>query len=283
MTNTELAEDNKNANVKNDTQAVKMVSAPQSTTPPRTTNITLVPPTVSNASSITPRSDEGSVRDLEAAMTRHLPEEASDFSTDALLRGTTGHRSTIQWVGGQQGSLPASTLLRQLYANRESVIRTSIPKASYYPDVQAALPTPPGPGGYQETVFPKSADFLYNSSTNPTANGALPPSSYSDYHPAMTPPSSVSPREKIAECNDVRSTNFLSETPAQPLPLKPQVYSYSPSTVTLEGASYPSALTDQPASLYSPPGFHLYHSNSSKTSGAYDALRSGSSWYSPAS
>ncbi|KAL0276379.1 UNVERIFIED_CONTAM: hypothetical protein PYX00_003966 [Menopon gallinae] len=53
--------------------------------------------------------------------TQHQP---TDFSTDALLKQ---QRGAIQWVGHHLGqTMPASTLLRQLYANRESVIRANV-------------------------------------------------------------------------------------------------------------------------------------------------------------
>ena len=97
-----------------------------------------------------------SVQDLEAAMNRHLPtgsgdgDGGSESLSSSLRRGggsTTHHRqppplhrSTIQWIGtatdvggaagggraARSANLPASTLLRSLYANRESVIRTNV-------------------------------------------------------------------------------------------------------------------------------------------------------------
>lgn len=305
LTNAEAAEDQRSATERGSTPVAGRgpatpVSAPTNSHSRSVKAIatpSLPPPSAVETSPVIVRPEEGSVKDLEAAMTRHLPEDAPDFSTDALLRGGSGvggggHRSTIQWVGGtggQQNALPASTLLRQLYANRESVIRTSVQR-SYYPEVQAALPTPPGHEGYQEGMFAKAHDFAsYNSSSTPNGGGIGMPSGgvYTDYHSAMTPPSSVSPREKMAgECGDLRGpSSYLSESsgslPAQPLPLKPQVYSYGPS---LESSSYSSTLTaDQASSLYSHSGFHLYHSNPSKTAGPYDSLRAGASWYSPSS
>ncbi|XP_071530644.1 protein trachealess isoform X4 [Panulirus ornatus] len=236
----------------------------------------------------TSRSDEGAVRDLEVAMTRHLP----DDPTDALLKGggtstslsSAGQRSTIQWVGGTSGqqsaSLPASTLLRQLYANRESVIRSSVQR-SYYSEMGSALPTPPGSEGYQDTMFGKGHDFPY-------PGGGLTGSGYPDYHSAMTPPSSVSPREKMAgDCGDLRGTSgaYLGEgggMPAQPVPLKPQVYSYGTSGVPLDSSAYSTPIADQ-AGLYTPSSFHLYHANTTKSTSSYDSLRAGGSWYAPSS
>ncbi|KAK7081948.1 Neuronal PAS domain-containing protein 3, partial [Halocaridina rubra] len=260
-------------------RATPMVTTPLESSP----GAAVVPP---------PRGDEGAVRDLEAAMTRHLPDDTTDFSTDSLLKSgatssantSSGQRSTIQWVGGtggQQGSsLPASNLLRQLYASRESVIRSSVQR-SYYSDVGSALPTPPGSEGYQDSMFGKGHDFPY-------PGGGLPGSGYSDYHSAMTPPSSVSPREKMAgDCGDPRGTSgsYLGEgggMPAQPVPLKPQLYSYGSSGVPLDSSAYSASLTDQ-AGLYTPSSFHLYHANTPKSTSSYDSLRAGGSWYAPSS
>nr|XP_023012829.1 protein trachealess isoform X3 [Leptinotarsa decemlineata] len=213
-----------------------------------------------------------SVKDLENAMSKHLPackspiHQPTDFSTDALLKQQ--QRTTIQWIGAhhqqlqQQGPLPASALLRQLYANRESVIRANVQGISsgssrsgsspgYYPsDNQVgvgALPTPPGSEGsssYSEHQFLLSQHQNY------------PTSYYMDYHSAMTPPSSVSPRDKhqqlhggVAFDSTVPYQDVLRhQYPDSPLPLKPQVYSY----------------VDQPQFYHhgsAGTGFHLYHSS----------------------
>ena len=302
MGNADITDDNRMNQDKNSSSPGRISAPPVST--PGTPQQRTTPASSSAASNImntscldtspttNSRPEEGSVRDLEAAMTRHLPEEASDFSTDALLRGAGGsaggQRSTIQWVGGtagQQGNHPASTLLRQLYVNRESVIRSSVQRP-YFSEVQTTLPTPPGSEGYQDSMFGKTHDFSYaaNGAVNPS--GLTATSSYPDYHSAMTPPSSVSPREKMAgDCNDLRTASYLTEPnngmPAQPLPLKPQVYSYG--TSQLDTPSYSAQLTDQTSGLYSPAGFHLYHSNPGKSPSGYDSLRPGTSWYSPSS
>ncbi|XP_060536967.1 protein trachealess isoform X2 [Cylas formicarius] len=210
-----------------------------------------------------------SVKDLENAMSKHLPSckspphQPTDFSTDALLKQQ--QRTTIQWIGAhhqqlqQQGPLPASALLRQLYANRESVIRANVhgitsasgrssSSSGYYPnDSQVGvgpLPTPPGSEGsssYGEHQFLLSQHQNY-------------PTGYSmDYHSAMTPPSSVSPRDKhqqihggVAFESAVPYQDVLRQYPDSPLPLKPQVYSY----------------VDQPQFYHhgaTGAGFHLYH------------------------
>lgn len=264
-----------------------------------------------------------SVKDLEHAMSKHLPSnmltsksaspqphhQPTDFSTDALLKQQQ-QRSTIQWIGahhahlnaqqqhqvtgGSTTPLPASALLRQLYANRESVIRANVhgitsasaggrggSTGSYYtsPDQVGPLPTPPGSeGSYSEHQFM----LQHQKSTNGDAFGSLAAAytatghSYSamDYHNAMTPPSSVSPRDKqqlghtgvsfdntVPMYSDVLRHQYNNDgSPAQPLPLKPQVYSaVHPSALD---AYVSSAPLDQSQFYHhgaTGAGFHLYH------------------------
>ena len=292
-----------------------------------------------------------SVKDLEQAMSKHLPgavlskadspialHQPTDFSTDALLKQQQ-QKSTIQWIGAhhhlghlspQQASaaagLPTSALLRQLYANRESVIRANVhgggtgggatraPSAGgYYDNPQGGgpLPTPPGSEGsstYGEHQFavlsaaqkgPGSDAFtsLVSSYASTTGTGyAL------DYHSAMTPPSSVSPRDKqqhqhqqhqqqqqqqhvqaqqqLAGVNNYEAAAVYGEQvlrhqyePAQPLPLKPQVYSaVHPSALD----AYATSLAGEQPQFYHHPaagaGFHLYHpSNKAATNGWYSS------------
>lgn len=223
-------------------------------------------------------SDATSVRDLENAMSKHLPSVAldgkeishrpTDFSTDALLKQQQ-QKSTIQWIGtqnhhlnhlnrqipGNHTSTPASALLRQLYANRESVIRSNFlgdgRTGGYYSgDGQTGpLPTPPGSegSGYGEQLGHKGTDL-----------GTLAYGSYGDYHSAMTPPGSVSPRDKqqyaLSYDNSAYSEalrhSYLGEAP---LPLKPQAYSAVPGAL-----DYASSL-DQSQFFHPPSSFHLYH------------------------
>lgn len=85
------------------------------------------PPAKISADVIEPDPEPPSVRDLEHAMSKHLPTQTTtDFSTDTLLKQQQ-KSSTIQWIGTHhaQAQMPASALLRQLYANRESVIRAT--------------------------------------------------------------------------------------------------------------------------------------------------------------
>ncbi|KAH0555286.1 hypothetical protein KQX54_016819 [Cotesia glomerata] len=318
-----------------------------------------------------------SVKDLEQAMSKHLPSaslnkpdstaahQPTDFSADTLLKQQQ-QKSTIQWIGAHHlghlnpqqtntPSLPASALLRQLYANRESVIRanvhgitsssgrTSSSSVYYSGEVnQGPLPTPPsseGSSAYGEHQF-----VLGHSQKPPsiseTFNGLV--SSYSiggsygvEFHSTMTPPSSVSPRDKQQPQQQSQQqqqkhkqeqhgqqqqkqpkdlipppqqqqpeqsqqqqeqqhhissvisyeTSVYNDTvprhqyePAQPLPLKPQVYAASIHPSALDAAAvYTSASLSEHAQFYhhpaTGPGFHLYHSNNKNNS---------NSWYSSA-
>ncbi|XP_035738243.1 protein trachealess-like isoform X5 [Vespa mandarinia] len=309
-----------------------------------------------------------SVKDLEQAMSKHLPGTAlnksnspslhqpTDFSTDALLKQQQ-QRSTIQWIGAhhhlghlspQQSAtapLPASALLRQLYANRESVIRANVhgitsaggartPSSggSYYASEtgqNGPLPTPPGSEGsstYGEhqfilTTHNQKASASGNSCGTDAFTSLV--SSYStaggyavDYHSAMTPPSSVSPRDKQQQQQhhhhhhhqqqpqqqqqqqqqqqlhpvNVISSYDTSSTygepvlrhqyePAQPLPLKPQVYSATVHPSALDAAAaYASAGLGEQAQFYHHPaaaaaaaaaGFHIYHPSNKATANSW--------------
>lgn len=141
-------------------------------------------------------SSGASVKDLEQAMSKHLPSatltkpespvvhQPTDFSTDTLLKQQQ-QRSTIQWIGAhhhlghlspqQSSSLSASALLRQFHANRESVIRANVhgiaasgtrapsSGSAYYTGEtpqNGPLPTPPGSEGsstYGEHQFALAA------------------------------------------------------------------------------------------------------------------------------
>lgn len=280
----------------------------------------------------------GTVKDLEHAMSKHLPakgqtpppplHQPTDFSADALLKQQ--QRTTIQWIGAHHhlnqatapaastsAPLPASALLRQLYANRESVIRANVhaaaaaaagggrttgpPPSGYYaaPEQLGPLPTPPGSegSGYGEHQFVTN---IY-STNGPGGYGV-------DYHSAMTPPSSVSPRDKHAQLhaaaaagpasydssgyNDVLrhqystggggggsgsgvSTSAGNEIPAQPLPLKPQVYSaVHPGTLDAYSSAAAAAAAAESQFYHHAASFHLYHPTANKAA---------ANWYSTAS
>jgi len=193
-----------------------------------------------------------SVLDLEEAMNKHLPVPLPGNHHEDQVN-TYGHHhqpgmqkhQTIQWIGcnggnadsstrsggltgnGLSSDMSAASLLRSLYPNRESVIRTNVygsrlaagmsssgvvsssqaAAAQYYSNMQNALLTPPGGGGCNELYKDSFAASLLNhsrvsngyalmNSSYSTSNGggAPPTLSMADAY-AITPPSSVSPQE----------------------------------------------------------------------------------------
>ncbi|XP_055680985.1 protein trachealess isoform X8 [Lutzomyia longipalpis] len=239
---------------------------------------------------------ESSVKNLENAMSKHLPTQSTtDFSTDALLKQQQQQQdkgSTIQWIGHhnhhfhqQTSPMPATALLRQLYANRESVIRATTrpaPSGVFYTDAAQTgpLPTPPG----SESSFDNQ--FLLHGHTGQKPGDAFSNlvSSYGgypasmDYHNAMTPPSSVSPRDSNSAANKAppihpASTGFdygealrsqysaTDPAAAPPLPLKPQPYSAAAAMHHAAAANSIEAYGSLDQSQYFPhhTGFHLYH------------------------
>lgn len=254
---------------------------------------------------------ESSVKDLEHAMSKHLPSPinnnsnntTTDFSTDSLLKQDQEKSSTIQWIGAhhhnpfhqQAAPMPATALLRQLYANRESVIRATARQTSsgvFYPDGSSAgpLPTPPGSESSFDNQFllhghqQKSDAFTNLVSTYGGYPGSM------DYHNAMTPPSSVSPREPAANGggnNKSAATNVHSapngydypdplrnqysagtaNDSIPSLPLKPQPYSAAAAMHHAATSSSMDAYGSLDQSQYFPhhAGFHLYHKNTPAT------------------
>jgi neuronal PAS domain-containing protein 1/3 len=167
--------------------------------------------------------NETSVRDLENAMSKHLPSpssnHATDFSTNTILKDKEAPSSWNSSVAfpEQPTVMPASTLLKQLYANRESVIRAARPSYGVYSD--GALPTPPGDYSASEN-YPSNYSAPY------------PPTSVEYNNNNMTPPGSVSPRD-LSNLSSKGITNYdynahyppsSSESTVLQLPLKPQPY-----------------------------------------------------------
>ena len=243
-----------------------------------------------------------SVKELEQAMSKHLPaldkgreapHRPTDFSADTLLKAQQ-QRSTIQWIGAhhhlsQQGApLPASTLLRQLYANRESVIRANVrpgPGGPYYaPEANHAgpLPTPPGSeGSYAEQfVLQNAKSNEFGGLVSPYSGGGYAV----DYHSAMTPPSSVSPRDKHQQqvhggFESPVYGHYPAESPAQPLPLKPQPYPVHHGPLD----PYSSSLDQSQFYHHGAASFHLYHPSNkgSPAPPVYpDPLKNPANWYS---
>ncbi|CAD7081771.1 unnamed protein product [Hermetia illucens] len=241
---------------------------------------------------------ESSVKDLENAMSKHLPSPNSistttDFSTDALLKQQQEKSSTIQWIGSphsnhafhqQPATMPATALLRQLYANRESVIRATArptPSGIFYGEPQTGpLPTPPGNETYDNQLF------IHGHGQKPSDAFTNLVSSYSgyhssiDYHNAMTPPSSVSPRESVNplsgksqnhnsnayEYTEPLRTQYNasvggSDTSTTPsLPLKPQPYSAAAAMHHHAANAIDAYGTlEQPQYFSHHSSFHLYH------------------------
>lgn len=195
---------------------------------------------------------ESSVKNLEQAMTKHLPSTplppATEFSAD----------SNNQEKYNQQASppMPATALLRQLYANRESVIRAARP-GYIYSDGSQSLPTPPSEMSYD-------SQYMLHGSTYGTYPNSM------EYNNAMTPPSSVSPRESgksttyeytNLSTSDARTHQYSSinhNESLPPLPLKPQPYSASFHASPMESYSLESQYFPHHNG-----GFHLYKGPSS--------------------
>lgn len=205
-----------------------------------------------------------SVKELENVMSKHLPkgiEGSTDFSTDSLLRNAdVGEKSSsFGNFPSTTAPMPATALLRQLYANRESVIRATTRPSNYmYSDTQQqSLPTPPNDS------FSSESQYLRKSSAAEVFGygGAY---SSMDYNNAMTPPSSVSPRDltnhKTSNYEYTNLTDARLQYHSSDLPLKPQPYSLHQMTDT--HTSYGHSI-DHQSQYFSPyhSGFHLYHKN----------------------
>lgn len=195
-----------------------------------------------------------SVLELEQAMNRHLPTAGDDGqrgADDDFRAATSKSGRTIRWLGSASdycSRLPASTLLRTLYANRESVIRTNVSSSSSrvhcYPDSsQPPLLTPPyttGTSPYIEPPFTCKTPPVdgYGQSVSGGHVSSFPPPpppaslnmlssgmmTSSDVY--VTPPSSVSPHGKYpadgvtgqrydvtASMMTLRATAYVSSSP----------------------------------------------------------------------
>ena len=223
-------------------------------------------PEVSTTAAVVNTTSSSSVRDLEEVMNKHLPMtqgEAELMRTEyaqSLLGLQKHHKSTIQWVGSSvpnNGELTASNLLRSLYANRETVIRSNVynPRPQYYSDVQSSLLTPPGAttdpykdsfGVASSKTSPTSTSYTSNLHYMPNsmASSTGMPDGYS-----MTPPSSVSPQEKYSYGDQLHYGGENSGSGV--MPIKPQAYSLP------AGAHLPSAYDK--ASQYSAAAAAAYY------------------------
>uniref|UniRef100_A0A336LEX2 CSON008284 protein n=1 Tax=Culicoides sonorensis TaxID=179676 RepID=A0A336LEX2_CULSO len=250
-----------------------------------------------NSDVVSSERNESSVKDLEHAMSKHLP-ATTDFSTDTLLKQQQQSDKTgnaIQWNGHNtsqfpqqsQGTMPATALLRQLYANRESVIRATSSRSGsgFYPDTiqSSALPTPPGSESSYDTQYTtlhhqvqKPGDAFTNLVS---AYGSYSSAAAMEYQNAMTPPSSVSPRDTSSHHGKSHSSGNNSNIPSTssgydyissvyaeqsesslpPLPLKPQAYSAAAAAMHHSSIAEGYGAIDQSQYFPHPTGFHLYH------------------------
>lgn len=246
-----------------------------------------------------------SVRDLEDVMNRHLLQHngsPTGGSPDVLMlksfpptAGSPTQRP-IQWIAGPPAppTLPATTLLRQIYVSRESVIRSAgahTTRHGCYGDaIQGTLPTPPGGQGneapYGDLMLPAGAK-LPDSSPSYSTSGAT----YLDNCNAMTPPSSVSPRDNFNEAAAVAAAaamphmrHYVTAADANSLPhlpLKPHQLFVHPGNLDHPGVSYgqQTLSPDQHQSLYHhPSSFHLYHPPPSGSKTALHSTNS-ASWF----
>lgn len=200
------------------------------------------------------------VKQLEDAMSKHLPKSSlndttsTDYSTDSLLR----QQSEADKLQHQSSSpMPATALLRQLYANRESVIRATT-KPTNFMFSDSSYPTPPN-DSYDSQYLRKSGEGF----SNFVSTYANYPSM--EYNNAMTPPSSVSPRDLSNQKSSRGSCEYTNLTSGDnrvqyqtssssslpQLPLKPHPYS-------IHQMEPPYSVDHQSYFPYHS-GFHLYH------------------------
>ncbi len=258
-----------------------------------------------------------SVRELEEAMNKHLPSLGSEMEP---LRGSIGvgqdysqsvlslhqkHKSTIQWIGSQSShgateTLPATNLLRSLYANRESVIRTNVynprPQYHYHGDVQNNLLTPPGGATDPFKDYGSATNSqIENHAKTPPCTSAY--SSYvgnyssspisvsmgttmSDAY-AMTPPSSVSPQEKFvsqfADQSHIDMAGLRQYETSLTMPIKPQVYPL-PAHANSHLSAYDRSVQYSSAGYYSP-GFTSYSMQSPTPAHFRETSRTANPWW----
>ena len=167
----------------------------------------------------------------------------SDFRANSLL-SRQHHDSSFQEQS--QTPMPATALLRKLYANRESVIRATI-RPTMFPESmhQSSLPTPPNDSYDSQFIHPR------------TYNGY--PSM--EYNNSMTPPSSVSPKDltnhksngnyEYTHLTGTRDHYQKDDVIAQ-LPLKHQPYAMHEIEPIYN-------IEHQPQYFPYHSGFHLYH------------------------
>lgn len=145
-----------------------------------------------------------SVRELEKIMTKHFPPGNRDKTNSVNISDTHKQKSTIQWIGSSNAlstdSMTASAFLRQLYTSRESVIRSNHGRPCVYNGDISSLNmlTPPGTELFKDPLQLNIPQITVHnrSPMNISQSPDTIVGSTSDAF-SMTPPSSVSPQEKV--------------------------------------------------------------------------------------
>ncbi|XP_041353055.1 protein trachealess-like [Gigantopelta aegis] len=242
-----------------------------------------------------------SVKELEAVMNRHLPViSCNHYNTDLSHKsarpvgGQAQKKSTIQWIGSQPATtetLPATNLLRSIYANRESVIRTNT-RPGYYTEMPVNMLTPPGSESYKDqshsfSISSTPVTHKSNGSYNVTSNYSSSPVSLSMTTPidsyGITPPSSVSPREKLqspfAETQSYAETSVVScaNISSDPLSSRQVMKQATPHTYQLVAAA---TSQDYCGAKYGAPSFSSNTVYCDSTANSYEPCsRSVLPWY----
>ena len=151
------------------------------------------------------------------SMTKSLPgEPPTDYSADSLL-----NKEKIQWIGPQQrlNFLPATSMLQQIYANRESVIRTNVhPTKSFYHEGSEEM--------LQDNSCSQQSQFLVPGKTDSYSpySSLSGVGSYADYQKALSSQCSMPSRDKVgmySETQDYDSYQYNAGIRSQPFPVRP--------------------------------------------------------------
>lgn len=229
-----------------------------------------------NIDDINHNSVASSVKDLEDVMNRHLPvisENGLKVSADLASQqlGVNRQRSAIQWAGNSHESttLPASNLLRTLYANRESVIRSST-RPSYISSDPITLLTPPENEGHKEHLT-LNIPHIISKNSLPPYSGSLTSTVSCNLQDTfdITPPGS--PNDKVQLYDGHYEHTNVSSSLAAPIPVKSQAFSLS---FVSPSSDYNSGPKLHPTPYQVPEHAHQFIYGGSSSSGViYD------SWY----
>lgn len=190
-----------------------------------------------NIDDINHNSVASSVKDLEDVMNRHLPvisDNSIKSPTDLTLQHMGGsinrQRSAIQWAGNSHDStLPASNLLRTLYANRESVIRSNTrpPYVNTPCNDPVNLLTPPENEGHKDHLTLHIPHIISKNTAVPTYTSSTVSSCSLQDSFDITPPASVSPNDKVPSQLYEGHYEHNSSNLAAPIPVKSHAFSLS--------------------------------------------------------